>query len=394
MSRSTSFKWPLAVSSFTLWDKLKIAAWLIRNDRFTMGSKVEDLERLMGEYAGAHALMLSSGSAANQLVFELWKVKNDCQSAVVHCPAVTWISSLSPAMMASLTVKLCDINLDDFSFDYEMLERHLKEHAGRRQIIWPTALIGFVPDMPRLKTLAKTYGAELYLDSCENTFSPGILSSCDITTTSTYFSHQVVSVEGGFCFFQDERDFKLAKMFRNHGLSRSLPALDPIRREIEAANPEIDPSFLFAMAGTNLRPTDIHAMFGLTDMRRIPEATRHRKEIYKTFKATLDKHLYYLPGHKDHIGFCLPIFRRDGQISRVKAALAEYDIETRPIIGGNLSRQPPFKGYGDPKDFPNAEWVHTHGCYVGLHQGVTPFMAWNLADELNKLDAEVVVPKP
>ncbi len=378
-------KWPLATSSFTLWDKVLISKWLLTENRYTMGRKVEELEALFSEFSGAKALMLSSGSTANQLVFELWKVKNPGEKALVIVPAVTWVSSVTPAIMAGMDIRFCDVNLDDFSFDYSMLDRILKENVGRRVIIWPTALIGFMPDMARLRTFAQQYGADLFLDACENTFSDGILSSCDIVTTSCYFSHQVVSVEGGFCFFKDEDDFKLAKMFRNHGLSRSLAPDDKMRLVTEAFNPDIDPSFLFALAGTNLRPTDVHAMFGLQDFKRIEQSRDHREEIYDEFEYLMDESKYLVPRHPDHSAFCLPIFRRDGKINEVKAVLKVNDVETRPIIGGNLLYQPPFKQYGKPEDFPNAEWIHRHGCYVGLHRKVTMKMVKKLAEELNAI---------
>lgn len=377
--------WPLAISSFTLWDKIKIAKWLLTEDRYTMGSKVEEFESKMSEFAGARALMVSSGSTANQLVFELWKIKHPGEKALVVVPAVTWVSSITPALMANMDIVFCDINLDDFSFDYVMLDKILKENTHRKVILWPTALIGFSPDMARLKAFVSQYKVDLYLDSCENTFSDGILSSCDVTTTSCYFSHQVTSVEAGFVFFRDERDFKLAKMFRNHGMSRSLDKNDPIRVQIEKDNPSIDTSFLFALPGTNLRPTDVHAMFGLMDFERVGISKAKREDRYEQLVTEIDASRYFIPTHPDHSAFCLSIFRWDDQIEEVKKTLRTIGVEVRPVVGGNLLRQPIFKQYGDPKNFPNAEWVHYHGAYVGLHGQVTPTMISNLVSVLNNI---------
>ena len=38
----------------------------------------------------------------------------------------------------------------------------------------------------------------------------------------------------------------------------------------------------------------------------------------------------------------------------------------RPILGGNLLRQPAFKDWAK-QDLPGADRVHDHGLYVGLH---------------------------
>lgn len=392
-----TYSWPLSVSTFTLADKAKIAWWLLTSDRFTMGPKVEAFEAAMSAYSGMKALMVSSGSTANQLVFELWKVKNPGVVPVVICPAVTWISSVSPAMMAGMEVVFCDINTTDLSFSHEHLQNLLNRYADRRVIIWPTALIGFVPDMGRIHRMARRHGAaEVYLDSCENSFSKeceadgagSILASADITTTSTYFSHMVVSVEGGFVFFKHQADYDLARMFRNHGMTRSLAPDNALRQSIEASHPDVDPQFLFGIAGTNLRPTDVHAMFGLADMKRVDKARDHRVAMYGLYLASLDRGAYYLPpAQGSHVPFCIPIFpRAKGRLAAVKAALIGAGIEVRPVVGSHLGKQPALKHLFEMGPvYPNAQWVHDHGCYVGMNDRVTPRMVRQLTKLLNEL---------
>lgn len=408
----SAFAWPLAISPFTLRDKLSIAWWLISQDRYTMGLKVEELERKLSKLSGMHALCLSSGSAANQLVFELWKLNNpklDPGKVVVICPAVTWISAVSPAIHAGFDVRFCDVNLTDFSFDYAKLTTMLQafKKARKHVIIWPTALIGFCPDMHQLHTLAHAYEAELFMDSCENTLSQygghSILASCDITTTSMYVSHQITAIEMGAIFLKHRSDYELAKLFRNHGLIRSLGPHNPTAYEYAMRDPSIDPQFCFAVPGTNLRPTDVHAMFGLRDFERIDESLEHRNRIYAHYhrRMTSDrwavlelpsgkqwgmKDRYYMPPlTPSHSGFCLPIFTRGDNLAAIKDALKKRGIECRPLIGANLLRQPALKGYGNPADFPNAEWIHTHATYCGLHSGVTTDMVDDLVDLLISL---------
>jgi CDP-6-deoxy-D-xylo-4-hexulose-3-dehydrase len=59
-------------------------------------------------------------------------------------------------------------------------------------------------------------------------------------------------------------------------------------------------------------------------------------------------------------------------------------IETRPIISGNLLRQTCYKQFGDYKDFPNSEFLHTNGFYVGLHPKVTKTQIDSLITTINK----------
>lgn len=405
------FTWPLAVSTFTWRDKLAIGKYIVTSDRYTMGEKVAELEDKFSKLSGMFALCLSSGSAANQLVFELWKLKNPGESAIVIAPAVTWISAVSPAIHAGFDVRFCDVNLTDFSFDYDKLEAMIKTIRKRsrkqRIIVWPTALIGHCPDMDRLHCIKQNYNVDLYMDACENTLShyggQQILSTCDVTTTSCYFSHQVVMVEGGFIFLRSREDYELAKMFRNHGLIRSLGPHNPTAYKYAEMDWSIDPQFCFAVPGTNLRATDVHAMFGLRDFERIDESLAHRNAIYAYYHRRMTgqrmsvlslpdgqqwylSDRYYLPPLTDsHSGFCLPIFTKGNNLPAIRAALKKRGIEARQIVGANLLRQPALKGYGNPADFPNAEWIHHHGAYVGLHSSVTTDMVDDLVDLLISL---------
>ncbi len=316
---------------------------------------------------------------ANQLIFELYKQRNPekFKNSLVICPVVTWISSVSPILMAGYKIQFCDINLDDFCFDYFQLEEILEQNKNRNLIIWPTALIGFCPDFDKLKSLAKKYKAELWGDFCENQFSTykrkSIFSQISTSSLSCYFSHEITSIEFGFVFFKNEEEYEYAKMLRNHGLTRSLELNNNLRNKIENDYSHIDREFLFGLLGTNLRPTDVHAIWGIQDMKRVDKYKKHRKDIYKYFIDNLDINKYYFPDYhkaeflgQEHIAFCLPILRIDGKIKEVKKNLNDNSISTRPIIGGCLTLQPPFKQYHNETLFKNGMWISNHGAYVGL----------------------------
>jgi len=372
------FKYPLQTDPFTYADRLRISAFILsKENRLTMGDKVAELEGKMMHKYGRLCLAVSSGSAANHLIFELWKQKypNKFKKALVIAPAVTWMSSVSPAIMSGYKVEFCDINLEDFSFDYNMLEEILKANKNKNCIIWPTALIGFCPDFNILKSLASKYKAELWLDSCENLYSNydgcSILSQTRLTSLSAYHAHQLNGIEMGFVFFENSEDYEFGKTLRNHGLIRSLGEKNEWRRALEHDNFTFDKQFLFATLGTNWRTTDLNAMFALQDFERIDSSKNHSKLMGWRFYNELNKSLYTLPYSiitgqaAQHILFSLPILRLDRKMPRCKEILNSAGWETRPIIGSCITLQPPLKRY-HKESFKNALWVHEHGFYVGL----------------------------
>jgi dTDP-4-amino-4,6-dideoxygalactose transaminase len=142
------------------------------------------------------------------------------------------------------------------------------------------------------------------------------------------------------------------------------------------------------MAGTNLRPTDVHAMFGLQDFKRLERYRQHRRDLQHAWREGLNGQYYLPPPPEHHAAFCLPILSDQVPMKTVKRELNERGIQTRPIIGGHLGYQPAFKAFFEQPiadKYPNAEWIHRHGCYIGAHQGVTTEMVYEVTDLLNSV---------
>ena len=95
------FNWPLAISSFTFWDKLRIGWFLLTEPIWTYGAWVKRYEDLwVRQFGVKHAVMVSSGSTANELIALRRKWELECagewprRNKVVF-PVNTWISSVS-----------------------------------------------------------------------------------------------------------------------------------------------------------------------------------------------------------------------------------------------------------------------------------------------------------
>ena len=115
------------------------------------------------------------------------------------------------------------------------------------------------------------------MDNCENTFGSfenQNISSFFTSTTSTYFGHQIQSVEGGFIFTNSKEEYEYFLMLRNHGMTRSLS--EPQKYN----NPDVDSRFDFYCLGNNFRNSDIHAFIGLLDLKRIHKLKKKREKSF------------------------------------------------------------------------------------------------------------------
>jgi len=168
--------------------------------------------------------------------------------------------------------------------------------------------------------------------------------------------------------------YNLLRIKRSHGMARELEGPDYARES--AKYPEIDSRFLFLTDGFNFRNTEIGAVLGLSQLERLDDTIRIRRENYSLFVERLKKYPdFYVPSDSEtNSSFCLPIVCRNGDLmKRLKAAFEEAGIETRPIVSGNLLIQPFLKKFASIP-VPNAKILNDNGVYVGNNQYVTPDM--------------------
>lgn len=344
--------------------------------RFTQFVKVREFEEAWSRWQGCrYSVFFNSGSSANLVMLNLLKQErgwSDGDEVIV--PAITWVTNITPVMHCGLTPVFADVNLDDFSFDYDALERAI---GPRTRAIFVTHLLGFPAHMARISAIAARRDLAVLEDSCEShgavvggrkVGNHGLLSSF-----SFYWGHHMTTVEGGMLCTDREELYHLALLKRSHGLARELPQAQHAAHA--AAHPDIDFSFLFLTDGFNLRNTELHAVLGLAQLRKLDAYISRRNENHRAFLEILSGYpeQFLLPDHTGISSFCLPMILRDGAAkARLQEHLRAHRIEFRPFIGGNLLRQPAFARFGEARRFPNAEFLNANAFYIGNNQFVGP----------------------
>jgi CDP-6-deoxy-D-xylo-4-hexulose-3-dehydrase len=332
-----------------------------------------------------YAVFVSSGSTANTLISMYLRDTTPSFKNVVIFPSTTWITSVAPFIREGFTPKFIDVNLNDLCMDFDELEEYLKLNYDKVACIFPTSLLGFVPDINKLKSIESRYGVKVMMDNCENTlgsYNGENVSHYFTSTTSTYFGHQLQSIEGGFIFTSNQKEYEYFTMCRNHGMVRSLSS-----NQEKYRNPDVDSRFDFAFLGSNFRNTNLNAFVGMLDFKRVNDYIKNRIKIYDLYYNVLDKNKFILPKNyqdRQHVAFTLPVICKNQSDKDILLKKCDdLGIETRPIISGNLLRQTCFKQYGDYYKFKNSEFLHNNGFYLGLHNKVSKSDVLNLTYKLN-----------
>jgi len=405
-------KWPLNDNQFSFIDRIKTCLFFLdKSKRWTQGEEVKSFEKEMAEFCDSkYSVFVSSGSTANTLV--AMYVKDNIYTPdknIVVLPSVTWQTSCSPWIREGFTPKFIDVSLNDLSMDLDKLEEYLNSNSNSVAAVFITSLLGFCPNIERLEKLqAKFPSIKFALDNCESNLSKTSkwggeknISHFFTSTTSTYFGHQIQSVEGGFIFTSSKEEYQYYLKARNHGMVRGLLGYEDILEDPEKEifnskrNHLVDGRFDFCLIGNNFRNTDINAFLGRLDLKRANKYSIHRSKIYNFFETNINKEMYVCPKKYEgnyYIPFCLPVIlnsERFGNVPKVKKEILEWcdlnGIETRPIISGNLLRQTAYKKFGSISDYPIAEKLHVDGFYVGLYNGVNEKMILKLTSYLNEI---------
>ena len=379
--------WKLNESNFTFLDKLKISKFIITDNFWTMGDYVKKFELEMAKYVGTkYAIFVSSGSTANTILayylkdYQYNTVKNE-----IIFPSTTWTTSISPFIREGFQPKFIDVSLNDMCMDLDKLENYLKENSNKVSCVFYTSLLGYVPDINRLKELSEKYSVRVMLDNCENTlgeYNGKNVSSFFTSTTSTYFGHQLQSVEGGFIFTNNDDEYDYYLMYRNHGMTRSVV------NNQKYLNKNVDEKFDFYLLGNNFRNSNIHAFVGLLDFKRKDLYKQKRIELYNIFKENVRNLIfpYNSNGYRTNVPFSIPlIFKNIENKNKVKRICDDLNIESRPIISGNLLKQTCYRKYDDFNNFPISEFLHNNGFYIGLHAKVNKKHINLLTKNINKI---------
>ena len=136
------------------WDDLEINAIqeVIKTDKFSMGTKVEEFERQFAEFFGSrYAVMCSSGSTANLLMtaslFFSKKPKLKAGDEII-VPAVSWSTTYFPLQQYGLKLKFVDIDLETLNYKLDDLESAV---SSTTKAIMVVNLLGNSNDFNRIK---------------------------------------------------------------------------------------------------------------------------------------------------------------------------------------------------------------------------------------------------
>lgn len=366
----------------------------------SMSTKTRAFERQFAEYQGSSdAVFCNSGSSADLLLAFL--LTNPLRRLLqpgdeVLVPVVTWPTQIWSVMMAGLKPVFVDVDPTTLNVDMQDLEAKI---TPRTRAIFVVHLMGNPCNMDIVCSLARKHNLELIEDCCEALGSEwgGVkVGNFGLGGAfSFFFSHHMMTMEGGMISARDPEVADHLRMLRAHGWVRNAES----ERYNKAQYPDIDPRYAFVNWGFNLRPTEVQSGFGIHQLAKLPAMNERRvekgEEMFRFLSAFRDAVIVPRRHSKSRATwFAIPMVLTEAApfgVEEFKSFLESKGIETRPLVTGNILRHPVREVFPELRagTFRGADIIHERGFYIGL----TPVQSDANFDRLKEILAEFLGPR-
>jgi len=359
------------------------------NPQLTQGEQVRLFEEEWSRWLGVkYSVFVNSGSSANLLTMAILK-RRFPEGGEVIVPPLTWVSDIAAVLQNGFRPVFADIDPCTLSMDTDQI---LSKITPRTRAVFLTHAQGFDGLTDELLSELKI---PLIEDVCEShgaTHDGKKLGSFGwISNFSFYYAHHLSTIEGGMICTNDTRVYEQARMLRSHGLVREISNAS-VREAWVVGHSDLNPEFIFSMPAYNVRNTEIGAILGRSQLKRLDENIVKRNVNFNRFFIKLDPTKYFTQFSVWGMSnYAFPLVLRKSDMvfrDRLESKMRSAGIEFRrgSSGGGNQLRQPYLRHLmpeGHYRLFPEVEHIHFYGYYLGNYPDMTSAEIDEICDVVN-----------
>jgi CDP-6-deoxy-D-xylo-4-hexulose-3-dehydrase len=365
---------PLVKDTINKNDINELIDWLKTEPQLTKGPLVVEFEKQWSKWLGRkHSVYVNSGSSANLAAVYSLILSNKMKNKKIIVPAVSWVTTVTPAMHLGLEPIMCECDKSNLGLDVTHLKQLIHIHKPAAIIL--VHVLGIPNHMDEIMELCKKHDILLIEDSCEAIGSKyngkNIGTFGELSTFSFYFGHHMSTIEGGMISTDDEDLYHILLSIRSHGWDRDLPEFKQKELREKYNITDFRALYTFYYPGFNLRATDLQAFIGLSQLNKIDEIVEKRNKNFKLYQDGLKEQTWKVkePDNSFVSNFAYPIITTN--IKHLVEKLKENNIDCRPLICGSIQEHPFWYEKYSKSSLPIAENVHLYGLYVPNNHQIT-----------------------
>lgn len=351
---------------------------VLQSGYLTMGEKVAQFERAFAEFTGArYAIATNSGTSSLEIV--LRSIGIEGSSVIV--PSNTFMATAVAVIHAGGKVIFADCQKENLQLDPADLRRKIRADTKGVILVHIGGIIS--PCLDEIKSLCDENGLFLLEDAAHAhgaTIDDRKAGTLGIAGSFSFYPTKVlVTAEGGMITTDDQAICRKSLVLRDHGK--------------ESPDFNIHTEF-----GYNWRFSEIHAVLGLQQMKKVDAILAERRKIARLYDEKLEPvrgiSRLEIPPHIEPSYYKYIVFLNDGlDRDTVKRDLKErYGVSlTGEVYAHPCHSQPVFKKYpwavaNNPADtFPQTEYIAERHICLPLYPGLTEDEIDYIVDSLERV---------
>lgn len=326
---------------------------VLKSPYLTCGPKVSEFEQAICDYTGAK-YCVAVNSATSGLHIAMLAAGVGVGDEVITTP-ITFLASANCARYCGADVKFADIEKDTANIDPEEIKKHL---SAKTKALVPVHFAGQSCDMERIAKIAKENNLIVIEDAAHaigSEYKGTKVGSCKYSDMTVFSFHPVKTIttaEGGAVTTNDEALYKKLLAYRSHGMHHTQ-----------------DWKYDMIELGFNYRMTDVQAALGISQMKKLAQFKKRRREIVDYYNKNLGlPHLI----EREFSNACFhlyPILVEDREEFYHNARRVGLNLQVHYIP---VHTQPYYQTQGYKwGDYPNAEEYYNHCISLPLYPDLT-----------------------
>jgi len=266
-------------------DDIEAVIDVLKSDYLTQGPKVKEFEDKICGYTGAkYCVAVANGTAALHLAVAALKIEGGSEG--ITSPN-TFAASSNCMLYNNLIPRFADIDPRTYNIDPKNIPALVNKNT---KLIIPVHFAGQPADMLSISKIAKEYQLRVIEDASHaigSQYADGsYVGNCKYSDLTTFSFHPVKTIttgEGGAITTNSKELYDLLIMLRSHGITKDNSKL--IIKNLELVGPWY---YEMQELGYNYRLTDIQAALGISQINRLNEFKKRRREIVAKYNISFE----------------------------------------------------------------------------------------------------------
>lgn len=264
---------------------------VLKSDWLTTGPSVEAFERALSERLGCRAAVAcASGTAALHLAHMALDIGPGDRVVV---PSLTFTASAAAAHLTGADVTLADVDPQTGLLSPETFRQAagVSAEMDPPRAVVAVHLNGQCVDLPALRAITSEIGCHIIEDACHAVgtsyggpsewWPVGACAHSDLACFSFHPVKTITSAEGGAVTAADKALGERLRLFRNHGIERGA------ERFVDPSGTSKPWYYETVALSTQYRLNDMQAALGRSQLKKLPELKRRRKELVELYDDLL-----------------------------------------------------------------------------------------------------------